>query len=175
MFIQMPPVYRRFFTGATTSATLKRFARSFPSVLSMSTATGSPTNENNHRHLVRPSADGRTFDLKLVMEEPELVKAHLRARCASEEVVCMVDSLAELGGQRAQYIVEGDGARATRKSLSAEIGKLMQKGAGDGEVCCCSLGKELSPLSFSDVQSSAAAAAVPFCCCCCRSHCTHPL
>jgi len=71
--------------------------------------------------------------LKLVVEEPSLVKAHLEARCASSEVLATVDDISELGSRRAKLIVQGDNARASRKQLSAEIGKLMKKKVAGGD------------------------------------------
>lgn len=44
----------------------------------------------------RPSSAGKSLDVKLVTEEPDLVMAHLKARHASEE---QMSSVADIGGK----------------------------------------------------------------------------
>lgn len=66
------------------------------------------------------------MDVKLVVEEPELVLAHLEARGAGQDVKDAVAVIGELGAKRGALIKKGDAARAVRKSLSEDIGKLLK-------------------------------------------------
>jgi seryl-tRNA synthetase len=78
------------------------------------------------------------LEVRLVAEEPDLVRAHLKARGAdSAEMLASVDDLGVLTKQRAALIREGDQARGDRKRLSAEIGSLLKaagKGGGESEA-----------------------------------------
>ena len=76
----------------------------------------------------RPSANGLGLEVRLVAEQPELVKVHLAARGASEEVLASVDEMATLYDRRKELITRGDAAREIRKRLSGQIGKLMKEG-----------------------------------------------
>jgi len=48
----------------------------------------------------RPSSAGKSLDVKLVTDEPDLVMAHLKARHASEE---QMSSVADIGGKMTAY------------------------------------------------------------------------
>jgi seryl-tRNA synthetase len=61
-------------------------------------------------------------------ENPELVKAHLRARHCSPSLLDDIDRVASLRKKRSIYILEGDNARAARKRDSQVIGKLIKEG-----------------------------------------------
>lgn len=74
---------------------------------------------------------GVALDLRLTAENPDLVKAHLAARGASEDVVATVDTLGTLYGERVKLQATGNEARSVRKRLSGEIGKLMKAGQQD--------------------------------------------
>lgn len=76
----------------------------------------------------RPSSAGVTLDLRLTAENPDLVKAHLAARGASEDMVGTVDRIGALYAERTKLQLQGNDARAVRKKLSAEIGKMMKAG-----------------------------------------------
>lgn len=76
----------------------------------------------------RPSANGLGLEVRLVAEQPELVKVHLAARGASEDVLTSVDEMAKLYERRKELITRGDAAREIRKRLSGQIGKLMKEG-----------------------------------------------
>ena len=97
---------------------------------------GGPSSSGSSDGSGRPSSAGLSLELRVVAENPDLVKAHLRDRCASEDVVASVDALVKLSGERSVLIQAGDDARGSRKQLSADIGKLMKGGAGaeDEEV-----------------------------------------
>ena len=82
----------------------------------------------------RPSAAGLSLELRLVAENPELVKAHLADRCASEDTVASVDALVALSAERNGLIRAGDEARAVRKKLSEQAREAQvsaQKAADD--------------------------------------------
>ena len=51
----------------------------------------------------RPSSAGKSLDVKLVTDEPDLVMAHLKARHASEE---QMSSVADIGGEITAYGAE---------------------------------------------------------------------
>lgn len=74
----------------------------------------------------RPSSAGVGLELRLITENAALVRAHLVARGASPEIVQSVDELEGLAAQRSELIQQGDSARTIRKTLSAEIGKLLR-------------------------------------------------
>lgn len=85
--------------------------------------------------LSRPSAAGLSLELRLISENPELVKAHLVDRCASEDVIASLEDLVALSSERNALIRAGDAARSVRKKLSGEIGKLMKEGeASDSDA-----------------------------------------
>jgi seryl-tRNA synthetase len=93
---------------------------------------------------------GKSFDARLVTEEPELIMAHLKARRASEQQLGSIQqiggawsgdndawypgvawpthpSFAALNLRRKELVKQQQGALTQRKSLSAEIGKLMRE------------------------------------------------
>ena len=69
-----------------------------------------------------------TLDERLVGDQPDVVKRALMMRRASDEQLVAVDRIGELTRSRSKLIEEGNGARETRKKLSAQIGGLMKKG-----------------------------------------------
>lgn len=93
---------------------------------------------NCHWRRETNAACGQALEVRLVAEEPDLVRAHLKARGAdSAEMLASVDDLGVLTKQRAALIREGDQARGDRKRLSAEIGSLLKaagKGGGESEA-----------------------------------------
>ena len=71
------------------------------------------------------------LDLRLIAEDPDLIKAHLRRRFADEELFKSVDSVVALAARRRELVLERDDLRATRNSLSKAIGALYKEGKRD--------------------------------------------
>ncbi|NCG21260.1 MAG: serine--tRNA ligase [Rhodobacterales bacterium] len=73
---------------------------------------------------------------RVLAEDPELVKTHLRRRHADESVISTVDEIVELQTTRKTHVLERDDLRATRNSSSKQIGALFKagKGAEAGEM-----------------------------------------
>jgi len=69
-----------------------------------------------------------TLSERLVAESPDLVKAALSARRSGEEQLEAVDRIGQLTRARAELVATGDDARAQRKKLSPQIGKLLKEG-----------------------------------------------
>mmetsp|Transcript_17168 Transcript_17168/g.36849 ORF Transcript_17168/g.36849 Transcript_17168/m.36849 type:complete len:495 (+) Transcript_17168:112-1596(+) len=69
-----------------------------------------------------------TLDERLVSEEPNVVLASLRARKSSDDLLNAVHRIGDLTRERARLVEEGNEARAERKALSNQIGKLMKEG-----------------------------------------------
>jgi len=77
---------------------------------------------------VASSANFVTLDERLVAEEPEVVRASLRRRRASDEVIGAVDRIGSLTRGRAALVDAGNAARSQRKALSLKIGALLKSG-----------------------------------------------
>ena len=91
------------------------------------------------------------------------VKAHVLARGGAEEAAASVDALVELNGRRAALQKERDAALATRKKLSAAIGKAMKAGGEDvdalkHEVSAAAATAEAAEASMAEVEAEAGAA-----------------
>ncbi|GAB5353834.1 hypothetical protein AAMO2058_000068100 [Amorphochlora amoebiformis] len=71
------------------------------------------------------------YDLRLLQDSPELVISHLKARRAKEDILEAVGLIGNLNEHRRQLIQERDVYLNMRKTLSAEIGKLMRSGKQD--------------------------------------------
>eukprot|EP00640_Fibrocapsa_japonica_P001609 CAMPEP_0113942684 /NCGR_PEP_ID=MMETSP1339-20121228/8335_1 /TAXON_ID=94617 /ORGANISM="Fibrocapsa japonica" /LENGTH=494 /DNA_ID=CAMNT_0000947225 /DNA_START=18 /DNA_END=1502 /DNA_ORIENTATION=+ /assembly_acc=CAM_ASM_000762 len=71
------------------------------------------------------------YDSRYVAQNGDSVKAHLLARRAGEEQLEAVDKIGVLMEKRLALIKTKDGALSIRKSVSAEIGKLMKAGEKD--------------------------------------------
>lgn len=67
------------------------------------------------------------LDPRLVAEQPELVKTHLRRRHASDEMFAAVDAVVALAKVRSAQITERDGLLNERNVLSKEIGSLLRQ------------------------------------------------
>ena len=70
------------------------------------------------------------IDIKLIRENPEVVKENIRKKFQDEKLV-LVDEVAEMDKQYRAAKTEGDGLRADRNRLSKEIGGLMKQGKRD--------------------------------------------
>jgi len=82
----------------------------------------------------RIDPDTVDYDARWVASFPEQAKSHLQARRASEDLLLSVDKIKELDVVRRELIQTRNNALASRKTLSAEIGKLLKEansGAAD--------------------------------------------
>lgn len=70
------------------------------------------------------------IDIKLIRENPELVKDNIKKKFQDEKLP-LVDQAAELDKEYRAAITEADSLRAQRNKLSKEIGGLMAKGEKD--------------------------------------------
>eukprot|EP00638_Chattonella_subsalsa_P003413 CAMPEP_0117757856 /NCGR_PEP_ID=MMETSP0947-20121206/15003_1 /TAXON_ID=44440 /ORGANISM="Chattonella subsalsa, Strain CCMP2191" /LENGTH=453 /DNA_ID=CAMNT_0005577875 /DNA_START=213 /DNA_END=1574 /DNA_ORIENTATION=- len=76
--------------------------------------------------------DTVAYDARLVASDPQGIKAHLEARRSSSELLDSVDKIGELDIVRRELIQVRDKSLNVRKTLSAEIGKLMKAGDTEG-------------------------------------------
>ena len=67
------------------------------------------------------------IDIKLLRENPDLVKENIRKKFQDEKLV-LVDEILDLDVKNRKAQSNGDNLRAKRKSLSNEIGNLMRQG-----------------------------------------------
>ena len=70
------------------------------------------------------------IDIKLIRENPELVKENIRKKFQDEKLV-LVDEVKELDEKFRNLKVKADEMRARRNSKSKEIGSLMKQGLKD--------------------------------------------
>ncbi len=67
------------------------------------------------------------IDIKLVRENPDLVKENMKKKFQHDKVQ-LVDKVLELDVKRRETIAKVDDLRASRNTLSKQIGKLMGQG-----------------------------------------------
>jgi len=67
------------------------------------------------------------IDIKLVRENPELVKENIKKKFQNHKII-LVDEVLELDKKNREAKLNGDNLRAERKNLSSEIGNLMKNG-----------------------------------------------
>ena len=70
------------------------------------------------------------IDIKLLRENPDLVRENIKKKFQDEKLV-LVDEVLDLDVKNRKAQVNGDNLRAERKSLSNEIGNLMRQGKKD--------------------------------------------
>ena len=70
------------------------------------------------------------IDIKLIRENPELVKENIRKKFQDHKLV-LVDEVLELDKKNREAKLNGDNLRADRKRLSEQIGGLMKSGKRD--------------------------------------------
>ena len=70
------------------------------------------------------------IDIKLIRENPELVKENIRKKFQDHKLV-LVDEVLELDKKNREAKLNGDNLRADRKKLSEQIGGLMKSGKRD--------------------------------------------
>ena len=70
------------------------------------------------------------IDIKLLRENPEMVKENIRKKFQNHKLV-LVDEILKLDAKNREAKLKGDELRAKRNSLSAEIGCLMKQGKKD--------------------------------------------
>jgi seryl-tRNA synthetase len=71
------------------------------------------------------------IDPRLLAEQPDLVKDHLRRRNADDSMLADVDAIAAAHAERRTHVTERDDLRARRNTLSKEIGGLYKAGKRD--------------------------------------------
>ena len=67
------------------------------------------------------------IDIKFLRENPDIVKENIRKKFQSQKLI-LVDEVIELDKQSRKAKLDGDNLRASRKSLSNQIGLLMKNG-----------------------------------------------
>ena len=70
------------------------------------------------------------IDIKFLRENPEKVKENIKKKFQDNKIV-LVDEIIELDKKNREAKLNGDNLRAKRKSISAQIGALMQSGKKD--------------------------------------------
>ena len=70
------------------------------------------------------------IDIKLIRENPELVKENIRKKFQDEKLP-LVDEVAEFDKQFRDAKTKGDALRGDRNRISKEIGLLMREGKKD--------------------------------------------
>jgi len=70
------------------------------------------------------------IDIKLLRENPELVRENIKKKFQDHKLV-LVDEILDLDSQNRKIKSEGDELRASRNSLSSKIGTLMSQGQKD--------------------------------------------
>ena len=70
------------------------------------------------------------IDIKLIRENPELVKENIKKKFQDHKLV-LVDEVLELDKKNREAKLNGDNLRADRKKLSEQIGGLMKSGKKD--------------------------------------------
>ena len=70
------------------------------------------------------------IDIKLLRENPELVKENIKKKFQDQKLV-LVDEVLDLDKKSRQAKLNGDNLRAERKKLSEQVGNLMKSGLKD--------------------------------------------
>ena len=70
------------------------------------------------------------IDIKLIRENPELVKENIRKKFQDQKLV-LVDEVLELDKKNREAKLNGDNLRADRKKTSEQVGQLMKSGQKD--------------------------------------------
>ena len=70
------------------------------------------------------------IDIKLIRENPELVKENIRKKFQDQKLV-LVDEVLELDKKNREAKLNGDNLRSDRKKTSEQIGQLMKAGQKD--------------------------------------------
>ena len=70
------------------------------------------------------------IDIKLVRENPELVKENIKKKFQDHKLV-LVDEVLDLDKKNREVKLSGDNLRSERKKLSEQIGSLMKNGQKD--------------------------------------------
>ena len=67
------------------------------------------------------------IDIKLLRENPEMVKENIRKKFQNQKLI-LIDKILELDKKNREVKLRGDDLRSARNSLSSEIGNLMRNG-----------------------------------------------
>ena len=70
------------------------------------------------------------IDIKLIRENPELVKENIKKKFQDQKLV-LVDEVLDLDKKNREAKLNGDNLRAERKKLSEQVGSLMKNGQKD--------------------------------------------
>ena len=70
------------------------------------------------------------IDIKLIRENPELVKENIRKKFQDNKLV-LVDEVLDLDRKNREAKLNGDNLRADRKKFSEQVGQLMKAGQKD--------------------------------------------
>ena len=71
------------------------------------------------------------IDIQLIRTNPELVRENIRKKFQDKKLP-LVDEVIELDTKRRALIQEGDTLRASRNTLSKQVGALMKAGDKEG-------------------------------------------
>jgi|GEM_PF-2201011 len=74
------------------------------------------------------------LDLRLIRQEPDVVRAGLAVRGAAEQTDRIVDLVVALDEERRTLIAEGDSLKARRNAVSQEVGERKRRGESADEV-----------------------------------------
>ena len=67
------------------------------------------------------------IDIKFLRENPEIVKENIKRKFQDHKLI-LVDEIISLDQKNREAKLNGDNLRAQRKTLSSQIGNLMQSG-----------------------------------------------
>ena len=67
------------------------------------------------------------IDIKLIRENPDLVKENIKKKFQDQKLV-LVDEVLELDKKNREAKLNGDNLRSDRKKLSEQVGQLMKSG-----------------------------------------------
>ena len=70
------------------------------------------------------------IDIKLIRENPDLVKENIKKKFQDQKLV-LVDEVLDLDKKNREAKLNGDNLRADRKKLSEQVGQLMKAGKKD--------------------------------------------
>lgn len=70
------------------------------------------------------------IDIKLIRENPDLVKENIKKKFQDHKLV-LVDEVIELDKKNREAKLNGDNLRAERKKMSEQVGQLMKSGKKD--------------------------------------------
>lgn len=118
----------------------------------MLSSTTSSSFKSPNLQVNRIPSESKTLDTALIGNHPDLVLSHMKSRNCNEDVMNSISKISELRKKRNILILESDGAKSIRKTLSQKIGKLLKEGKID-EVEVLKLKVEESAKVSSDADA----------------------